>query len=827
MRLLRPLSLALLLGIANVSLGQGFTPSPQQIEMFKSLSPAQQRQMAAEAGIDLESLGISVGGGGQPDLREEASITDEERNRELAREQEQQEQAAQEAAKAPAESKKKAAVQTDKTLTLFGRHLFKTGLDSLRPAIDIPIPANYVVGPGDTIVVQLYGKENNNYPLVINREGQVQFPQIGPITLAGLTFNQTQEVIADIVNEQMIGVRSSVTMGALRSIRVFVMGEVERPGSFSVGSLANMTNALFASGGISEVGSLRNVQLRRGGELVTTLDLYDLLLRGDTSNDSRLLPGDVIFVPPIGKTVGIRGEVNRPALYEVHDDTDAGAVMKLAGGLKNSAHLPISYLVRLDDFGERTLINIDLSSEAGKQYPIQDGDVLSIASTLDVINNQVTLSGHVKRTGPRSWHSDLRFTDLVTNARDLLPNPDIDMALIQRFSQATRQVEAVLFSPRAAWEAPGTEADPLLQGDDVIQLFNYEDNRPQQLAELIQQLQTQASFLERQQVVNISGSVRFPGLYPLSKGMTTNELIRLAGGLTESAMGTNGEITRYDIDKNRQRVVQHFNVDLTHKPMVLDPGDTLRIKQIPLWKKKESVELAGEVIFPGTYTILPGETLVDVLARAGGLTSHAYPLGTIFSRAELRKLEEQRISELKEHLQSDIAASAVAETTGRDAVGADQAQLLLRNLDAVRPLGRMVINLPTILSNPANHDFQLEDGDSIFIPRYKPSVTVVGEVQYPTSHFFDKSLDAISYVDRSGGFKRQADEKRMYIVKADGSVSQPRTSAWFRAQTDSIQPGDTIVVPLQTDQVDKLELWSRTTQIIYQAALGAAAIRGF
>lgn len=815
------LSVTLLLSLDNARAQGTPMPSAEQIQQFKSLSPAQQQQMAESAGIDLSTLGIKPKNS-QPQLSEtnetdSADASDDTSNDELSNSEEENEDDT---------DNNNSKHKTDR-LPLFGRSLFRTGSPTFQPAVDIPVPANYIMGPGDTIVVQLYGKENAAHSLTVNREGQIQFPQIGPVTLAGLTFSQAQKVIAEIVNEQMIGIKASVTMGALRTIRVFALGEVARPGSFTVGSLSTMTNALFASGGISDVGSLRNIQLKRNGKTITTLDLYDLLLSGDTTNDARLLPGDVIFVPPLGKTVSIQGQVKRPARYELTANTSIKDLIYLAGGLRNTAYLPISYLVRHDAYGEKTLINIDLSTGSGMRYELQDGDLLSIASKLEFINNQVILAGHVKRPGPRSWATNLHFTDVIPNAMALLPNPDVDIALIQRFSSETRRIEVMLFSPKEAWSNPRSSSDPKLEGFDVVQIFNFEDQRDQQLQDVVKQLEAQARFDERMKVVNITGSVRFPGRYPLADGMTTEQLIELAGGLTESALDSNGEITRYEIDNNRQRVVMHIGVDFRQEPVILEAGDTLQVKQIPLWKQKESVEILGEVMFPGTYTILPGETLIDVLTRAGGLTPHAYPLGAIFSRQQLRALEEQRIRELKSKLQSDLAAEGAAgDITGKDSLEPEEAEQLMKNLNNLKPLGRMVIDLPNILRSPNAHDFQMEDGDTLTVPRYKPSVTVVGEVQYPTSHFFEASLDASEYIDRSGGYKKQADQKRVYIVKANGSVLQPNTSAWFRAEAKSIEPGDTIVVPLETDKVDRLSVWAKATQIIYQAALGAAAING-
>lgn len=830
-----PFLLLLALALAGTAIAQTppFTPTPEQIEQFKSMSPEQQQAMAEAAGIDLNALIGERQRESQPILSEE--LPEEEAQETMSANSSQDEEGYEDGeadigkrgVKDNNKKKSKKAAPKDKKLPLFGRSLFKSNLAAFRPATDIPVPADYVMGPGDTLVIQLYGKDNRSHSFVINREGQIQFPQIGPVTLAGLTFSQAKKVVEDVVNEQMIGVKASVTMGSLRTIRVFVLGEVQKPGSFTVGSLSTMTNAIFESGGITEVGSLRDIQLKRSGQLVTSLDLYDLLLRGDTSKDSRLLPGDVIFVPPTGKTVAITGEIKRPAKYEIKNEATISTVIELAGGLTNDSYLPISYLVRHDNFGERTLINVDLSTPEGKQIPLRDGDLLFIASKLEFINNQVTLSGHVKRPGPRSWGPQLRFTDLIPTPRELLANPDIDMALIQRFSVETRRIEVILFSPTEAWKSPGSTADPLLQGYDVIQIFNYEDLRNEQLADVVQQLASQARFNERQKTVSINGSVRFPGLYPLADNMTTITLIQLAGGLTESALDTSGEITRYDINAERQRVVTHINVDLSMEAVPLLPGDTLQVKQIPLWKQKETVEILGEVIFPGIYTILPGETLMGVLTRAGGLTPHAYPLGAVFSRQELRLLEQERLTELKGKLQSEIAARKANAVAEQENVTPEEAQQMLDNLGAINPLGRMVIDLPTILKNPGKHDFKLESGDTLNIPRFKPSVTVVGEVQYPTSHFFDQTLDATNYIQRSGGYKKNADEKRVYIVKANGSVIQPENSSWFKGNGDSIQPGDTIVVPLETDRVDQLTIWTRVTQIIYQAALGVAAIKTF
>jgi polysaccharide export outer membrane protein len=872
---IRHLCFIALFCISAVASAQGFQPSQAQIEQFKNLSPQQQRQIAESMGIDVDALI-------RQQTQQSSSITEPAGNgRGRGRQQAQGEQTGQQMGMPqqgmypgmgmlqtqpgmpliPEEIRKlqmdylmleqdvfdKVFTRTyaqlpwqtfldlykqvtgldferKDELKPFGYDLFALSPDAFAPPSDSPVPADYVIGPGDTLVVQLYGKENNTYHFSVSRDGQIQFPNIGPLNVAGLTFKDAQNLIANTVNEQMIGVKSSVTMGPLRTIRVFVLGEAIQPGSYTVSSLSTMTNALFASGGITRAGSLRNIQLKRQGKVVTTLDVYDLLLEGDTSKDSRLLPGDVIFVPPVGNVVAVKGEVKRPAIYELKNETTAAEAVKLAGGLTSRAYPELTRLERVNEKGEISLIPLDLSAARGKKFPVRNADSLEISPVLDELDSAITLEGHVKRPGTYAWREDFRFSDLVRSVDALQSNPDLDAALIKREVQNTKQIEIHVFSPREAWANRGGADDPLLQKKDTLYIFDYETDRTVALEEVVHDLQVQSRYQEREKLVSIVGSVRFPGSYPLAEGMTAEELIQLAGGLTESALGTNAELTRYDVNDELERVVVHLSVDLTDAQALLQPADTLRVKQIPLWQEKETVEITGEVTYPGTYTISPGETLTDVLERAGGLTRHAYPRGALFSRADLRELERERLLDLRDKLEADIAASNLQDQMATKEVNEKEANRLLENLENVEAVGRMVIDLPSILRKPAAYDFQLEDGDRLTIPRYKPSVTVVGEVQYPTSHFYDRKLDVFEYISRSGGPKLNADKARIYIVKANGQVVLPQKSAWFRRASGNIEPGDTIVVPVDTNRVDRLTVWSSVTQIMYQAALGIAAI---
>lgn len=810
---LKGLITSFLIFFSSFALAQ--TPTPAQIEQFKRLPPAQQQALARSMGINLDDIQGLISG----QTSSEAGLPQENVSgpRRPSANSETDPFLLEEAEDAEESEEDKSELQA------FGYDLFELGADAFVPANDIPIPADYVMGPGDTLVIQLYGKESSSHSLTLSREGEIQFPEIGPVSLAGLSFQQAQNKIAEVVSEQMIGIKSSVTMGKLRTIRVFVLGDVNVPGSYVVGSLSTMTNALFASGGVSEIGSLRNIQLKRSGELVTTLDVYDLLLNGDTSGDARLLPGDVIFVPPVGPTAGAAGGVKRPALYELKGSTNVAQLISLAGGLSPKAYPEASKIERLTAEGERTFVSLDLGTSS-RQSSIRDGDVLHIGTSLNLMEGTVIVEGHLKRPDERAWSPGLRFSDLISSPNKFLPLPDLDIGIIEREDKETRQSHVISFSPRLAFGAPGSDADPILQPRDKLSLFGYEENRAEILAELVGKLELQASIHQRHKVVRIDGSVRFPGEYPYTEEMDVRTLVSLAGGFTESALGREAEITRYELSDDRERIVLHIDVDLQGDNPKLLEGDTLRIQQIPLWQKKETITLSGEFVHPGTYAILPGETLVDVIERAGGLTAQAFPEGAIFSRAELRLLEEERLEELKQEVEADLATSQLEESAAKASIDEEEAAKILENIDSTTALGRMVIDLPDILRDPDEYDFQLEEGDVLDVPRYKPSVTIVGEVQYPTSHFYDKRLSVKDYLERSGGLKHKADKKRIYVVRANGMVFQPKGNGWFGGRNAKLNPGDTIIVPLDTNKVDKLQLWTSITQIMYNTGVGIAAI---
>ena len=706
---------------------------------------------------------------------------------------------------------------------------------TIETATDIPIPIDYVIGPGDTIEVQLFGSENAQYNLVVNREGVLNFPEIGPISVVGLTFSDLRQSLQQRVSEQMLGVSASISMGPLRSIRIFLLGDVYRPGSYTVSSLSTTTNALFVGGGINEIGSLRNVQLRRNGNLVSTLDLYDLLLRGDTSGDARLQPGDVIFVPPVGKRVGVDGEVRRPAIYELRSENQVADLLELAGGVLATAYPKASQIERINENRERTVIDVDLTSATGLSMPVNANDTIRIYSVAEKREDIVFLVGHVIRSGAFQWQTGMRLTDLISSPTELLPQVDLHYALIRRELPENLQVQILAADLAAAFAARGSDADVLLSPRDQVTVFDLGVNRGDLVAPIIDELRVQSNIAEPSREVAIAGRVRAPGQYPLTEGMRISDLLRAGGRLDEAAYSLEAELTRFSANTGRPRQTELVTVDLSRvlqgdpaADIELSPHDVLIIKEVPLWRDLEQVEVVGEVQFPGRFPIRRGERLSSLLRRAGGTTDLAFPEGAIFLRETLRIREQQQLEELVERLESDVESIGVSAEEPAEITSARRA--LLNQTRRTEATGRLVIDLSVILSGRAGDDadIMLRNGDRILIPKQSQTVTIIGEVQFPTSHIFSSDTNVQDYIAKSGGITADADKKRIYVVRADGAVEPSGGSRFFRNRNgQSLRPGDTIVVPLDADRISKLSLWTNVTTIIYNIGIAAAAVASF
>ena len=718
----------------------------------------------------------------------------------------------------------------EEPLKPFGYDLFSGAPKTFTPGTDIPIPADYVVGPGDSVVVQLFGKENAQYELMITRDGEILFPGIGPIPVAGLTFSQLVHQIQNRVQKQLIGMKASVTLGQLRSIRVFVLGDAERPGSYVVSGLSTLTNALLASGGIDRIGSLRNVQLKRKGKVVSHMDLYDLLLRGDNSADVRLQPGDVIFIPPIGKTVGIAGRVRRPAIYELKDEKTISDVIAMAGGLEPDAYPQGVKIERILGNRERTLLGVDLTREGADKTELHDGDVVKIYSVLDQLEGIVTLAGDVQRPGSYPWKPEMRLTQLIPSVTDLMPQADARYLLIKREDALDHSITFLDADLIAALEKPESTANVLLQPRDDVYAFDVRADREALIKPLLDQAKARSAPDRPTLEVTIEGVVHHPGRYPLSTNMKVGDLLRAAGGLTDRAYTLEAELTRFTVVDGKEREQSRQNVDLAavlkndqQLDISLKPYDRLVIRRIPKWDEEGVIQIAGEVKFPGTYPIARGEKLSDVIKRAGGLTDEAYPKAAVFLRESVRVREQAHIDRLAAELERDLAIYSTQEPNlgvkKEEAIAIGQSKL--RQLRAAKAAGRTVIKLDALLQGQESYDVTVEDGDKLYIPQRPQEVTVLGEVYYPTSYLYDDKLTLSDYLKRSGGVTEKGNKSAMYVVRADGSVSPP--TGWFGHEV-KLGPGDTIVIPLKVDRVSGLKLFGDVSTILFQLAVTVAAL---
>ncbi|WP_281213316.1 SLBB domain-containing protein [Shewanella insulae] len=894
---------------------QAITPSPQMIEQFKNLPASEQQRLARQYGIDPAMLGGASSSQQNLDNPQvvQPRVTDQFNQPRATNDVvDHSRDAANELNFSQDEQKKQ--------LERFGYELFQGEPTTFAPVSDVPVPAEYLVGPGDRIKVQLFGKENKEYDLVINREGSIQFPELGPISVAGLSFAELRESLSHRISQQMIGIESNITMGELRSIRIFIAGDAYKPGSYTVSSLSTITQALFVAGGVNEIGSLRNIQVKRNGKLVGSMDLYDLLMRGDASGDIRLRSGDVVFIPPVGGLVSITGEVRRPAIYELKRNETVADIVAMAAGVKPGAYPKSSSIERYNSNGLRSIVNVDLTSARGKSTKAQAGDFIRVKNASGQFEDAITVVGAVVRPGKYQWFDGQKVSDLLPSLwGDLSITADLNYAIIVREVNRYGKVKVLQFSPSGAIAEKDVTQDLLLAPRDKVMLFNYSDdtqnryelnklvkqrvekvtsltgdslvgndlfkagfsqldkmqlsqrsqiggvvvakevpddteqlvkgevnkmlanlfedkeliklsgvmNRSELLYPVVAQLASQGNSDKGTQVVAISGKVRHPGVYPLSQGAKVKDLVVAAGGLVEGAYTARAELTTTVIG-SEESSVNHSSVNLDDAlagingaNVALNSRDILTVMTTPDWQENKAVEIRGEVKFPGMYNIRRGETLADVIDRAGGFTQYAYLPSSVFVRESVRQQEQLEIKKLADQLRRDIATRGVSKDG--NVVNYSDAQMMLTDLENIKAVGRLVVDLSAISIGIEQADLQLEDQDILYVPSVKQTIAVMGEVQHAATHRFKEGLTLDQYLEMSGGARERADEDRTYIIKANGSVILPNRSMWFSSNTE-LNPGDTIIVPLDTEYKDNLTLWTQVTGIIYNSAVALATI---
>lgn len=862
-----------------------FTPTASQIEQFKKLPKAQQEALAKQYGVDVSTITGTNQSNDQNNTQQQGSIgerTESENEEEKSINEE------------------RFKPKTDE-LKPYGYELFAGEPTSFIPSENAAVPDTYTVGPGDQLKINLYGKESDSFDVIVDREGRLSIPDLSPVEVAGLTFAEIKELVKAKVEQEVIGVKAFVSLGQLRSMRILVLGEAYKPGSYSVSSLTTVSHALFVSGGVSDIASLRNIQVKRAGKVVVNFDLYDLLIKGDSSNDIVLKPGDAVFIPSVGAQVTVEGAVKRPAVFELKKGESAEQLLMMAGGLKPDAYAKNAVVERYN-FDRREVLSVDFSKPQINYIP-QDGDRIRFNSVSSQYQNSISLIGAVARPGNYQWHQGKRISDVLKSVRgDLLPQADLSYGLLIRETNINGDIQTHQFDVAQAI-IKNPENNLLLQSNDKIVVFSrFEQKEAEQsalanmalsqkqqkqqqkveqwhkfeqkefekyvgvvnnsklesdqensikeitkgrvnkldlenyaffsrhnlLMPIIDKIRRQASNEQAIQLVEINGSVTYPGVYPLTVGGEVASLITAAGGLQESAYTKQAEITRM-IDGDSSRV-EHLKIDFaqaingnTQSRIKLQSKDSLNVFAIPNWQENVKVTLKGELKFPGTYTIRRGETLTELLERAGGFSTFAEQKAAVFTRTSVKQQEEEQLARLSTELRRDIASKSFESSTSSNSLSYEEMDKLLNDLASVEALGRLVIDLPLIVNNQQN--LVLQDGDTLYVPSKRDSISVIGEVNYSTSHLYKQGISVDEYINLSGGLKERADEDRIYIIKANGSVKIPNTGGWFAANnSEQLEPGDTIVIPMDAGHMDKLTLWSTATQILYQLGVAVAAI---
>ena len=691
---------------------------------------------------------------------------------------------------------------TGATLPIFGADLFNNVPSTFAPVDNIPVSNDYVVGPGDELRIQLYGQVNSQGNYTVDRNGDISVPTIGTIHVAGLHYGQLEDFLRTQMARVYRNFSLTVNLGQLRSMQIFVLGQVRHPGAFTVSSLSTLVNALLTSGGPVPQGSLRDVQLQRGGQTVVHLDLYDLLLRGDKTHDVPLAPGDVIFVPVVGAQAAIAGSVQNPAIYEIRPGTKVSDLIQLSGGRTSVAVGNQVRLERIFEHTMRSIVDIPLSPEHDPL--LADGDILSIGAIMNKYNNAVVLRGNVTAPGRYVWHQGMRITDLVPTREQLITRdyyrrlnslgnaaPDATGALQVRGNTNTANEDAVVSS--------GANNASTRGGSSLSEALTASNNVFPAATDVIlsaPDLDWSYAVIER-----------------LNHETLTTSLISFAPG----NLYLKGD--------------QSQNLELL-------PGDVVTFfstadLKVPSSQQTRFVRLEGEFGASGVYSVAPGETLRSLLRRAGSLTPGAYLYGSQFTRLSTRRIQQQRLNEYADNLDAQLsivsstgnarATSALDSAANQSAVA--DARSAIARLRALVPIGRIVLDLkPNSASIDDVPDIELEDGDRFVVPRTPATVAVEGQVYNSNAFLFERDRREIDYLHKAGGPDRQADKKRTFILRADGSVF---SSQYGNVAHAPIFPGDTVVVPPKFSQSAFLRNLLDASTIIGQFGLGAAAIEVF
>ena len=657
-------------------------------------------------------------------------------------------------------------------IQVFGRDIFRNSDLTFEPSMNIATPTDYRLGPGDQVVIEVWGASEANITQKVTPDGYISIPDIGPVAVNGLTVQAASERIRGKLSKIYSGMKTAnvdlstnvkVSLGQIRTIQVNIMGEVARPGTYALSSFSTVFHALYKAGGISELGSLRNIKVVRGGRTVATVDVYDYIINGRSHSDIRLQEGDVILASPYDALVLIQGKIKRPMYYEMKSSESVLTLINYAGGFTNDAYSS-AVTVERNNNKEKTICTVDDMNYG--VFKVKDGDIVSIGAILDRYDNRVEIKGAVYRPGFYAMGKDISTVrDLIQKADGLLDDAFTNRAVLHR-ENPDKTLEVISVNTKGILN--GTEPDILLQKNDILFIPSIYD-------------------LEAKGTLEIVGEVFSPGVFPYAANTKLEDLIIMAGGLTEAASTVRVDVTRRlndakstkktkDISKTFSFSVKDGFVVEGEPGFILEPYDQVFVRRSPGYSQKINVTINGEVEFEGNYALnVRNERLSDVIKQAGGLTEFAYLEGA--------RLERQLTYE--EYLQ---AKELMAMITSNNKVEGNDS-IVVPEVTRTYPVG---IDLVEIMKNPHSEiDPVLQDGDVVIIPQLMTTVSVSGSVRKPNTVVYNPTMKLKDYISEAGGYAERARKSGTFILYPNGHIKELGKSA----SAKEIIGGSKIIVP--------------------------------
>lgn len=657
-------------------------------------------------------------------------------------------------------------------IQVFGRDIFRNSDLTFEPSMNIATPTDYRLGPGDQVVIEVWGASEANITQKVTPDGYISIPDIGPVAVNGLTVQAASERIRGKLSKIYSGMKTAnvdlstnvkVSLGQIRTIQVNIMGEVARPGTYALSSFSTVFHALYKAGGISELGSLRNIKVVRGGRTVATVDVYDYIINGRSHSDIRLQEGDVILASPYDALVLIQGKIKRPMYYEMKSSESVLTLINYAGGFTNDAYSS-AVTVERNNNKEKTICTVDDMNYG--VFKVKDGDIVSIGAILDRYDNRVEIKGAVYRPGFYAMGKDISTVrDLILKADGLLDDAFTNRAVLHR-ENPDKTLEVISVNTKGILN--GTEPDILLQKNDILFIPSIYD-------------------LEAKGTLEIVGEVFSPGVFPYAANTKLEDLIIMAGGLTEAASTVRVDVTRRlndakstkktkDISKTFSFSVKDGFVVEGEPGFILEPYDQVFVRRSPGYSQKINVTINGEVEFEGNYALnVRNERLSDVIKQAGGLTEFAYLEGA--------RLERQLTYE--EYLQ---AKELMAMITSNNKVEGNDS-IVVPEVTRTYPVG---IDLVEIMKNPHSEiDPVLQDGDVVIIPQLMTTVSVSGSVRKPNTVVYNPTMKLKDYISEAGGYAERARKSGTFILYPNGHIKELGKSA----SAKEIIGGSKIIVP--------------------------------